>query len=388
MGEAISVKGLGKRFRRYDPDRPWTLQEVFLRSHRRAKPPEYFWGLRNIGFAVAPGRTLGVVGRNGAGKSTLLRLIGGIGRPDEGSVAVHGRISGLLDLGAGFHPDLTGRENVYVSGVISGLTRREVTERLDSIVAFSELEEFIDTPLRTYSSGMQMRLAFAVAAHTGPDVLLIDEVLAVGDFPFQQKCISRISDFKREGCTIVLVSHDTSLIREMCDEALWLDRGQVAAYGAAGEVVAGYIGRMETLRRTPNEWPAFRTPDGLDLRVRENRFGSLEMEIRNVRMLGPYGAPLTSLDPGDSFSVQIAYAGRSPGYEPVFGVTITDGGGRVCYDTSSDDAGAPDLAMTGDGAVVVQIDALHLEPGSYYLDAGIYRRDWSYAYDYHWRAYP
>ena len=181
MRGTVVVQGLGKQFRRYHRDRPVTLKEAVVRGLRQMKPVEQFWALRELSCSVAAGRTLGVIGNNGAGKSTLLRLIGGVGRPDEGSVQVHGRIGALLDLGVGFHPDLTGRENVFVSGVIAGLTRHEVTQRFDSIVAFAELQQSIDSPLRTYSSGMQMRLAFAVAIHTEPEILLIDEVLAVGE---------------------------------------------------------------------------------------------------------------------------------------------------------------------------------------------------------------
>jgi lipopolysaccharide transport system ATP-binding protein len=238
--DTVVVLGLGKQYRHYHQDRPWTLQEVFQRGVRRIRPVEYFWALRDVSVTSAPGRMVGVIGGNGAGKSTLLRLIGGVGRPDEGGVTVHGRISALLDLGAGFHPDLTGRENVFISGVINGLTRREVAKQFNSIVAFSELEEFIDSPLHTYSTGMEMRLAFAVATHTYPDVLLIDEVLAVGDQAFQRKCLERIAQFKTEQCTIILVSHDGGLVAKMCDEALWLQAGRVMAHGPADEVVSRY----------------------------------------------------------------------------------------------------------------------------------------------------
>lgn len=254
MRHTVIVEGLGKQYRRYHQDRPWTLQEVFQRGFHRMKPAEYFWALREVTMAVAPGRTVGIIGGNGAGKSTLLRLIGGVGRPDEGRVAVHGAVDALLDLGAGFHPDLTGRENVFISGVINGLTRREVANYFDSIVGFAELSEFIDSPLRTYSTGMQMRLAFAVATHTHPQVLLIDEVLAVGDFAFQRKCLERITQFRAEGCTIILVSHDTSLVAKMCDEALWLHAGRVIAHGPAYEVAARYIAGTDSREGRPERW--------------------------------------------------------------------------------------------------------------------------------------
>lgn len=256
MRNSIVAQGLGKQFRRYHHDRPWTLQEVFQRGVHGIKPVERFWALRDVSFTIAPARMVGVIGRNGAGKSTLLRLIGGVGRPDEGRITVHGRLDALLDLGAGFHNDLTGRENIFVSGVINGLTRREVAEQFDAIVAFAEVEEFIDFPLRTYSTGMQMRLAFAVATHTHPQILLIDEVLAVGDVAFQRKCFDRIGRFKAEGCTIVLVTHDTALVAKMCDEALWLHGGRLVAYGAASEVADQYIAEAQSQESDQGTWSA------------------------------------------------------------------------------------------------------------------------------------
>jgi len=262
MTTSIVVKDLGKQYRRYPKDRAWTLQEVFQWGVRRIRPIHTFWALREVNFTVSPGHMLGIVGRNGAGKSTLLRLLSGVSRPDEGGVMMSGRVDALLDLGTGFHPDLTGRENVYVNGVINGLTRREITHRFDSIVAFAELEEFIDSPLRTYSTGMQMRLAFAVATHTHPDILLIDEVLAVGDLAFQRKCLDRIGQFKSEGCSIVLVSHDTGLVAELCDEALWLRAGRVAAYGSGEDVVKRYVNETAPSDQDAMDWDAvseFRT---------------------------------------------------------------------------------------------------------------------------------
>jgi lipopolysaccharide transport system ATP-binding protein len=187
-----------------------------------------------------------VIGSNGSGKSTLLRLLGGVGKPDGGSIAVKGRIGALLDFGAGFNPELTGRENVIVGGVIAGLTRKEVLKRFEAIVAFAELESFIDNPLRTYSSGMQMRLGFAVAIHTEADILLIDEVLSVGDHFFQRKCLERIARLKTNGCTIVLVTHDSKMVREFCDDALWLNRGRVMVRGQPDMVVARYLEASNT----------------------------------------------------------------------------------------------------------------------------------------------
>lgn len=241
MDYALVVENLSKQYYLYHADRPWTLHEALTRGLRRLQPAQRFWALSHISFTVAPGRVVGLVGPNGSGKSTLLRLIGGVGRADEGQVRVNQRVSGLLDLGTGFHPDLTGRENVFVNGVISGLTRRDVMNQFDSIVAFAELEAFIDNPIRTYSTGMQMRLGFAIAIHARPELLLIDEILSVGDHSFQRKCLERIAQFKAEGCTILIVSHDTGQIREFCDEAIWLSAGRLALHGSPTLVVDQYI---------------------------------------------------------------------------------------------------------------------------------------------------
>ena len=246
MSIAIEVHDLNKQFRRYHINRPWTLQEAIQRGLKGVRRTQYFWAIQKVSFTVLPGRVVGVIGPNGAGKSTLLRLIGGVGRPDRGTIKVHGRIGALLDLGAGFHPELTGRENVWINALIGGLTRQEMLQKFDSIVAFSELDEFIDYPLHTYSTGMQMRLAFAIAVHVDPEVLLIDEVLSVGDLSFQRKSLERISQFKAKGCTIVLVSHETSVIHDLCDEALYLRAGRLIAHGPADRVVAQYLSEEDS----------------------------------------------------------------------------------------------------------------------------------------------
>ena len=253
MDCAIVVRQLSKTFRQYHPHRPWTFQEVLARGLRRMAPVERFWGLRDVSFRVPAGRMVGIIGANGSGKSTLLRLVGGVGRPDSGTVAVQGRIGALLDLGSDFHPDLTGRENTFVAGVLSGLTRRQVRERFDSIVAFAEVENFIDNPIRTYSTGMQMRLAFSTAVHTDPDVLLIDEILSVGDIAFQRKCLDRIAEFKASGCAILLVSHEGSVIQEMCDEAIWLNFGHLMAQGPPADVVGRYVAYMNENGHSPTD---------------------------------------------------------------------------------------------------------------------------------------
>jgi len=352
MPEAIIVQNLSKSFRRYHADRPTTLKEALLRGLRRLAPAERFWALRDVSFSIAPGRMVGVIGPNGAGKSTLLRLIGGVGRPDQGNVEAHGRI--------------------------------------DSIVDFAELETFIDNPLRTYSTGMQMRLGFAVAVHTDPEILLIDEILAVGDLAFQRKCLDRIAQFKDEGCTIVLVSHDTDSIQQLCDEALWLRRGRLVAYGPADVVASQYVEEMsaETRRRTPATHPVVRTPTGAELRVNENRFGSMEMEIVAVRLLAPVGFPVTELDSGDPVHIEIEYLAPQPIEAPIFGVIISREDGVICYDTHTAAAGLTLPTIQGRGQVALQLERLDLTGGQYYIDVSVYERDWAYAYDSHWHVYP
>jgi lipopolysaccharide transport system ATP-binding protein len=237
-GAPVSVQALGKRYWLRQAV-PATLQHTVIQLVRgvASKP---FWALRGVSFDLRPGESVGVIGANGAGKSTLLRLICGLGRPTTGQIQVDGRVAALLELGAGFHPQLTGRENVYVSAIISGLRRREVNALFDTIVDFAELGDFIDQPLRTYSSGMQMRLAFAVAIHVDPGVLVIDEALSVGDAHFQQKCLDRIEGFKRAGKTLLMVSHDMITVRAFCTRALWLQHGTLVGDGPVDEVVPRY----------------------------------------------------------------------------------------------------------------------------------------------------
>lgn len=384
MREAIIVQRLGKRFNRFHAEKPVTIMEAALAGLRRMKPVEHFWALRDVSFTVSPGQMLGVLGHNGAGKSTLLQLIGGVGRPDEGRVKVNGRIGALLDLGAGFHGDLTGRENVFTTAVVAGLTRREVARRLDAIVEFAELEQFIDNPVRTYSTGMQMRLAFSVAVHTNPDVLLVDEFLSVGDLSFQAKCLQRITELKENGCAIVLISHSSEQIQELCDRALWLRHGQVVAHGEP-EVVAGqYVSEMrhQTQQRTPLRPPQL-TKSGVELKVNENRFGSLEMEITDVRLL-----PNTEIKSGDALDVEIEYLAPQPIDAPIFSVTISHEDGQICFDANTATIERSLPLIQGQGQIKLHLNRLDLSGGKYFVDVGVYENNWAYAYDYHWHVYP
>jgi lipopolysaccharide transport system ATP-binding protein len=384
----IVVDGVGKRFQRYRADRPWTLQEVIQGGFRRIKAVETFWALRDVHLSVPSGRMVGIIGHNGTGKSTLLQLMSKVMHPDEGRVRTQGRIGALLSLEAGFHPDLTGRENVFISGVINGLTRQEVADRFDSIVAFAELEQFIDMPLRTYSSGMKMRLGFAVSTHVRPEILLMDEVLAVGDLAFQRKCLERIRQFKAEGATIVLVSHATEMIGELCDEALWLRSGRVMAHGKAGDIVNQYVRDTETRRRTPASHPILHTHTGMELRLHENRIGSLELEITSVSVSGADGVPISEVEVGDSLRVEVSYHAKTPVPSPILQVRIRRHDGALCYEANTESSGVAVPPVQDDAHIALTIEELDLPPGWYFVDVSFHEAGWSYAYDGHFSAYP
>lgn len=236
----IRFQDVGKSFRRFE-HQPFLLRNLLRRVAGRAIPPREFWPLRHVSFAIAGGETVGVVGHNGSGKSTLLRLVAGACYPTEGVVSVRGRIAPLLALGAGFHPDMTGLECVEVNGTALGLSRSEIRARIDDILAFAEISDFVDMPVRYYSSGMLARLGFSVAIHTDPDLLLVDEVLAVGDYAFQQKCIAKIQEIQRTGTSILFVSHDAQIVRSLCDRVLWLCEGQLRLDGSPTTVVDEYV---------------------------------------------------------------------------------------------------------------------------------------------------
>ena len=241
---AIEVRDVRKMYRRYGRRKSFgTLKSAMLsgRLARDLAADHSFEALKGVSFDVPAGKTFGIVGRNGSGKSTVLKLIPGIGRPTSGDVQVHGRVSALIELGAGFHPEISGRDNVFINGMMLGLSKREVVSRFDEIVAFAELEDFIDEPVKTYSSGMYMRLGFSVAINVDPDVLLVDEVLAVGDEAFTHKCLDKFADFRRRGRTVLLVTHSLDLVARFCDEALWLDQGVVRGHGDPRRVIDAYL---------------------------------------------------------------------------------------------------------------------------------------------------
>jgi lipopolysaccharide transport system ATP-binding protein len=289
MTTVIQAAGLGKRYRRgvrVDTGLRHVLEE-FARSPWRAlrgAKPEMFWALKDVSLEVKEGEVLGLIGRNGAGKTTLLKILSRITRPTEGWAEIRGRVRSLLEVGTGFHPELTGRENTYLSGSILGMNKREIDRKFDEIVAFAEIDKFIDTPVKHYSSGMYMRLAFSVAAHLEPEILLVDEVLAVGDASFQRKCLGKMGDVSRQGRTIVFVSHNMIALKKLCTQAVWLDGGQVVERGEAGLVIDHYL-QKNTGMNLESVWKDELTAPG-DERVR----------LRSVRVI-----PQT--DPGEPITV-------------------------------------------------------------------------------------
>jgi lipopolysaccharide transport system ATP-binding protein len=380
---AIRAHAVGKLYRRYATERPSTLKEAVLRGFHGMRG-ERFWALHEVSFEVEAGRTVGVIGGNGAGKSTLLRLIGGVERPDEGSIEVRGRIGALLELGASFHAELTGRENLMLAGVVAGLSRRAVRARFDDIVGFAQLEDFIDSPLRTYSTGMVTRLAFSIASHIEPEVLVVDEALAVGDLSFQQRCIDRIHEFRRAGVTIVIVSHDPNRIRDLCDEVIWLRGGRVAAVGAPTEVTGRYARSQaeETRKVTPHDVPVTYTPSGIPLRVHLNRFGSQEATISAVHVRDAWGEACSTIQAGSALTVDVEASIPDSIGAAIVGITIRRSDDVVCIDAYAPVEGMPRARAR------LQIERLDLAAGEYAVDVGLFSFDWNRTYDYHYGPYP
>ena len=404
---AIEVRGIRKTYRRYGRRRQFaTLKSALLsgRFLRDLRPDDTFDALKGVSFDVAAGKTFGIVGRNGSGKSTMLKLIAGIGRPTAGTVTVQGRVSALIELGAGFHPEISGRENVYINGMMLGLTKREVAARFDEIVAFAELEEFIDAPVKTYSSGMYMRLGFAVAVHVDPEVLLVDEVLAVGDEGFTHKCLDKFSEFRRRGRTVMLVTHSFDLVARFCDEALWLDGGVARVQGDPRRVIDAYLldvaqaeeralGAAAAAAEGGSDTTSPQAPADAEVRLVEaepadlskaieGRWGSREVEIMAVEFVGASGQRAHVFPSGAPMEIRLQVQAHSPVTDLVFGVGIFNAEGVCCYGTNTDVEGAVSGAMTGQGEARFTIDRLDLVGGTYKVDVAAHRKNGA-PYDYH-----
>ncbi len=376
----IRVSNVHRSYRVLQDQTP-TLKATLVRRERpRAR--EHV-ALRGVDLTISAGEAVGIIGANGSGKSTLLKLIAGIIPPDSGSVAVGGSIAAMLELGAGFHPDFSGRENVHMNASIHGLSRAEVDERMDEIVAFAELADFIDAPIRTYSSGMQMRLAFAVSSHVNPDVLLLDEVLAVGDEAFQRKCLARIFSFRRAGGTLVFVSHDPAAVERVCDRAILLDGGLVAEDGDPAKVLTGYHRRL-TQAEGDESAPA--TPvggdDGAALGRGDDRsWGSGDVIITSAGLRGPHG-PADRFLGGEPMTIEMTVLPRQPVETPLFGIGIETVEGMQCYGTNTRLDSLEVGLIDRPRVVRFMIPSLPLHEGSFLVRLAVVSHDESVVF--HW----
>ena len=381
----IEFDKVSKRFTLHH-DRRNSIQERVAGLLRPRARGEVFWALRDISFAVGQGKSLGLVGHNGAGKSTALKLMTRILEPTSGAVRMRGRVAALLELGSGFHPDLSGRENVFLNGSLLGFSRREMERKLEEIVDFAEIGDFIDLEVKHYSSGMYTRLGFAVATAVDPNILITDEVLAVGDEAFQRKCMERIYRFRQLGKTIIFVSHALETVRLLCDQAVWLDHGVARVVGPAGEVIDAYLAdtnrhEAEARREAAEDAPADEPPD--DPRRRGNR----EAEIVRVQLLDAAGREQPVFHAGAPLTLRIQYVAHHPIRRPVFGVALHHESGFWLSgpNTRFDEFEIPLIA--GAGHVDLIIPELPLLDGRYLISATIYDEALLHPYDYHDRMY-
>lgn len=373
------VEDVWKNFRVFS-ERNRSLKEMVLRRKRVSF--ESFWALKGVSFKIPKGVTLGLIGENGSGKSTMLKIMANILRPQKGKVDLHGKVSALLELGAGFHPDLTGRENIFLNGSILGLTRKEISARFDDIVEFSELREFIDTPVKTYSSGMYVRLGFAVAINVEPDILLIDEILAVGDEAFQRKCLNKLYELKNAQKTIVMVSHALESVRSICDEAVWLEHGEVKALGPARQVVDAYLAEVNRVEEQEDGWAA--DPEQPEVGM---RFGSREIVIERVEFLDSEHRPRKSFRAGERFTARIFFDAKEKINKPVFGMALHTRDGIDINGTNTKIDGINIESLSGRGYVDFIIEYLPLLTGSYLFTAAVYDFSCLHAFDHHFKGY-
>jgi ABC-type polysaccharide/polyol phosphate transport system ATPase subunit len=361
----VSFVDVSKRFTIYQRDTSGLKDSLLARLSGQRRQRRDLWALRDVSLDIERGDTLALIGANGSGKSTLLQMLAGIHEPDGGRVDVRGRVTSLLELGAGFAPDLSGRDNVYLNASLHGVSRREVDRRFDAIVSFAELEAFIDTPVRNYSSGMYMRLGFAVAVHLDPEILLIDEAFAVGDESFQRKCLRQVREFHRQGVTIVLVSHDLTLAQQLCERAALLREGQLEAVGRTSEVVARY-----------HELAA------AELGTSEHRrWGTRDVEITRVELLDRDGLVASSFRTRDRVTIRLHYDAVRPVPGPVFGLAIYRDDDVHVTGPNTRMSGFDVSAVDGPGALDYTIERLPLLPGRYLISASVYDHDLIVPYD-------
>jgi ABC-2 type transport system ATP-binding protein len=372
---AVEVEGVAKRFRMYR-ERNQSLKAALMRGGR-ASFDEY-WALKDVSFEIPQGSTFALIGENGSGKSTLLKCIARILEPERGRIRTHGSVAALLELGSGFHPELSGRENVFLNGSILGMTKRELERKFDEIVDFAGIEPFIDQPVKNYSSGMYMRLGFSVAINVDPDILLVDEVLAVGDAAFQEKCMEKFVDFRRAGKTVVIVSHAMGSMRTLCDQAAWLDRGSLLDIGRADAIVDRYVDKGHEKGVAPG------TAGGANA---EARVGSGEARLTTVEMLDASGTPATSFRTGDPVTVRVGYECTERVEQPAFALAMDTVDGMRFWAHHTRDGGLELPFIEGTGHVDLVIPALALQPYTIDLSARILDHTLTHTYDFRRHCY-
>jgi len=388
---AIEVDNVSRIYQKYSArHRFQTFKSALVKGDliKSIKADELVTALDGVSFNVEKGRTLGLIGENGSGKSTMLKIVAGITKPSSGRITTVGKISALIELGAGFHPEITGRENVFINGIMLGLTKREISEKFDEIVSFAELEDFIDAPVKTYSSGMYMRLGFSVAINVNPDILLIDEVLAVGDASFIPKCLDRIDDFRRRKKTILFVSHGLDTVEKICDKVVFLKNGRIAAIGEPKRIVNAYLQDIaEKQEKAFVKKKGEKTParDMGDER-REDRWGKREIEIRKVTLRNLQGLEKHVFSPEEGLAVEMDVVSSAAIKDFVFGIGIFNSKGVSCYGTNTYAEEFQPLMIRGEGKVVCRIEKLNLINGTYYLDVAVHKIN-GYPYDYHRNLY-
>ena len=352
---AIRVNSLWKNFRLYH-ERNRYLKAAMLRG-RRARYEE-FWALQDVSLTVAAGATVGVIGSNGSGKTTLLKCLTGIYTPERGSVHIEGNVAALLELGAGFHAELSGTENIYLNGSILGMSKKDIDNKFDSIVEFAGLEQFIDTPVKNFSSGMVVRLGFSIATHVEPEVLLIDEILAVGDQAFQRKSTEKIEQFRRDGRTILVVSHSLGLVQQLCDTVVWLEKGHVKMTGPASDVIAEYTGTT---------YGNFAREDASS----KTRWGSGEAQITQVTTLDASEQPIDTLSSGGEFRLRLELNSHVRIESPVLRVQMETMSGELVWSTTTQRGTATLRVLDGPAVAMLQIPSLPLADGTYYVSVSI-----------------
>jgi lipopolysaccharide transport system ATP-binding protein len=365
MTESITVEGVSKKFELGALQKETMLRHRLVSGLRQAlrrerSRPETLWALKDVSFRVREGEVVGIIGRNGAGKSTLLKVLSRIMAPTSGRISVRGRVAALLEVGTGFHEELTGRENIFLNGSILGMKRRDVVAKLDQIVAFAGVERFLDTPIKRYSSGMRLRLGFAVAAHLDPDVLIIDEVLAVGDAGFQKKCLNAMEGLRSSGRTVLFVSHNMAAVENLCSRGIWIDAGSVREDGPAQQVIRSYMGTFADAQQATVE---------LD---KAQRRGSGEIRYTGLEFVDANGEPLAVVRSGDRVIVRMHYHARTPIDFPSFGFRLSTELGTLVTETSTWHHGIdiPHIPA-GEGHIDLDISALNLIPARYLFSLGL-----------------